>query len=197
LRRAGLLRRGAREAALGLALLAAGAPAFSRHPPPRPAAPAATPSAAPAASAPAAQERTLERVIDPIGNFVPIKPKVFKDLDYIEITDYDRVKARNTGQPYAVVHMEKGNSALEPGRFRLIGLALEFEARSENGIVYRFRGRFTRAGDLYAKGESDEPVLRGHLATYMNKELLRQENLQFEYRTGDEDDAEEEDRNRY
>jgi hypothetical protein len=140
------------------------------------------------------QERTLKRVIDPVGNFVPIKPKVFKDLDYIEITDYDRKRARNTGNPFAVIHMEKGNSGLEPGRFNLTGLALEFEARAANGIIYRFRGRFTKAGDLYARGESEEPVLRGHLAAYMDKELLRQENLQFEYRTGDEDDPDKEEK---
>jgi hypothetical protein len=177
---------------MGLALLGAGEPVFSRQ---QPAAPAA--QSAQAAPAPAAPEKTLKKVIDPIGNFVPIKPKVFKDLDYIEITDYDRARARNTGNPYALVHMEKGNSALEPGRFSLTGLALEFEARSENGIIYRFRGRFSQAGDLYARGESEEAVLRGHLATYMNKELLRQENMQFEYRTGDEDDEEKEDKDRY
>jgi hypothetical protein len=173
-------------------ILTAGAHILAQEQPALPAAPRSAQTAPPAA-----QEKTLKRIIDPIGNFVPIKPKVFKDLDYIEITDYDRAKARNTGNPYAVIHMEKGNSGLEPGRFTLTGLALEFEARSQNGIIYRFRGRFTKAGDLYSRGESEEPVLRGHLAAYMNKELLRQENLQFEYRTGDEKEEDEDDKDRY
>ncbi len=150
--------------------------------------------AASAAHPPCAQTQTLpgrraaaqpqKRMVDPVGEYVPIKPKVFKDLKHIEITDYDRERARNIGQMRALVHM-KGDSALEPGEFKLADLALEFMARDPQGVVYKFKGHFTRGGDLYASAGEKESVLRGHLATYLKGELLRQENLNFKFQTGE------------
>lgn len=137
-----------------------------------------------AAAASAQTERRTRPILDPVGEFVPIKPKVFKDLKYVEITDYDRVRATNTGKPWALVHM-KEVSALEPLEFKLSSLWLDFSARDSKGVVYKFRGRFTRAGDLYSLGKTDDSVLQGHLATYLEEELLRQENLKFKFRTGE------------
>ena len=124
------------------------------------------------------------RAVDPVGEFVPVKPKVFKDLKYVEITDYDRARATNTGKPRALVYL-KESPALEPLEFKLSGLDLEFSARDPQGVVYKFTGKFTRAGDLYALGKTDEAVLHGHLATYLKEELLRQETLHFKFRSGD------------
>jgi len=124
------------------------------------------------------------RAVDPVGEFVPVKPKVFKDLKYVEITDYDKVRATNTGKPRAFVHL-KDSSALETPEFTLSGLDLEFSVRDAQGVVYKFTGKFSRGGDLYSLGKTDEAVLHGHLATYLKDELLRQENLHFKFRTGD------------
>jgi len=133
-------------------------------------------------AAPSTPPRT-QRMVDPAGLFLPVKPKVFKDLESIEISDYDRARARNTGELYAMVHLKKDvPSALEPVSFRLIGLQIEFTARTSAGVLYRFRGKFTRGGYLDTMDKSGDVILQGHLEAYLGQELLRQEQLDFKYR---------------
>jgi hypothetical protein len=133
--------------------------------------------------APTQRAQRTQRMVDPAGLFLPVKPKVFKDLESIEISDYDRARARNTGELYALVHLKKDvPSALEPVSFRLIGLQIEFTARTSAGVIYRFRGKFTRGGYLDTMGKSGDVILQGHLEAYLGQELLRQEQLDFKYR---------------
>ena len=141
--------------------------------------------AAPVGAAAAEKARPARQVVDPVGNFVPIKPKVFKDLKFFEVTDYDRKRASNTGKPFALVLMKEGDSALEPLEFKLSGVWLDFAAKDAKGVVYRFKGTFQRTGDLYSQEESNAVALSGHLATYLGEELLRQENLHLKFRSGE------------
>ncbi len=142
----------------------------------------AQPGAAPS-PAPTQRAQRTRRMVDPAGLFLPVKPKVFKDLESIEISDYDRARARNTGELYAMVHLKKDvPSALEPVSFRLVGLQIEFTARTSARVIYRFRGKFTRGGYLDTMDKSGDVILQGHLQAYLGQELLRQEQLDFKYR---------------